>query len=78
VSEDGIAWHLIRAALASVADTVILPLQDILELPGDSRMNLPGTSSGNWAWRYNQESLNGTTAKRLLELTELFGRCQTG
>jgi 4-alpha-glucanotransferase len=78
VSEDGIAWSLIRSALASVADTVILPLQDVLELAGDARMNLPGTSSGNWTWRYNPESLDDITAKRMLELTELYGRCQAG
>jgi len=76
VSEDGIAWNLIRAALVSVADTVILPLQDILELPGDARMNFPGSSSGNWTWRFNPELLSGKTAKRLLEMTEMYGRCQ--
>jgi 4-alpha-glucanotransferase len=78
VSGDDIAWDLIRAALVSVADTVIIPLQDILALPSEARMNLPGSSSGNWSWRFHNNALSEKTAKRLLELTEMYGRCQPG
>jgi 4-alpha-glucanotransferase len=43
---------MIRAVLASVADVAIVPLQDVLGLGSTARMNLPGTVSGNWKWRY--------------------------
>jgi 4-alpha-glucanotransferase len=76
ISGDDIAWDLIRAALVSVADTVILPLQDILALPSTARMNLPGSSSGNWSWRFNHEALSEKTSRRLLDLTKMYGRCQ--
>ena len=50
--KDGeIHWASIRAILASVANTAIIPLQDVLGLGSKARMNLPGTSSGNWRWR---------------------------
>jgi 4-alpha-glucanotransferase len=69
---------MIRAALASVADRAVIPLQDILGLPTSSRMNLPGTAAGNWSWRFRSGALGGKIAKRLLELTELYGRCRGG
>ncbi|MHC1698236.1 MAG: 4-alpha-glucanotransferase [Geobacteraceae bacterium] len=75
-SPDEIVWDLIRTALASVADTCILPLQDLLELPGDSRMNLPGIAGGNWSWRFGDGALTDKLAKRLLGLTEIYGRAR--
>jgi len=74
---EGIVWDLIRTALASVADTVVLPLQDLLELPNEFRMNLPGTAGGNWSWRFGKNALTAKLAKRLLELTEIYGRART-
>ena len=71
---ESIVWDLIRTALASVADTCILPLQDLLELPGDSRMNFPGTAYGNWSWRVGKGILTAKLAKRLRGLTETYGR----
>jgi 4-alpha-glucanotransferase len=65
---------LIRLAWASVADTAIAPLQDILNLGGEARMNTPGRAMGNWAWRFRSEQLNDGTVRGLRELTELFGR----
>ena len=47
-----INWDFIRAGLASVADTTIIPLQDVLGLGSEARMNTPNTMSGNWSWRY--------------------------
>ena len=47
-----IHWVFIRAVLASVADIAIVPLQDVLGLGTEARMNLPGTTSANWRWRY--------------------------
>ena len=71
---DDIVWDLNRTAIASVADTAILPLQDVLGLPNDSRMNLPGTAGGNWSWRFRSGQLTGKLAKKLREVTELYGQ----
>jgi len=69
-----INWEMIRAAIASVADTVIIPMQDILGLGSDSRMNTPATSKHNWEWRLSDGGLNDHLATRLRELAETFGR----
>jgi len=71
---DDIAWDLIRVALASVADTALIPLQDLLALGSSARMNVPGSSTGNWTWRFKSGELTVVTAKRLEQLTELYGR----
>ena len=65
---------MIRAALASVADLVIIPLQDVLGLGGEARMNTPGLGEDNWAWRYDQPHLPDDLADHLRQLTDLFGR----
>ncbi|WP_448562597.1 4-alpha-glucanotransferase [Trichothermofontia sp.] len=70
----GIHWDMIRLALSSVADWAILPLQDVMGLGGEARMNFPGTSQGNWVWRYRAEMLNGEMCDRLRQMTELYGR----
>lgn len=67
-------WTLVRAALASVADTAIIPLQDILGLGSEARMNLPGRESGNWAFRFAFEQLTPEIVARLRELVVLYGR----
>lgn len=69
-----VSWEIIRIALASVADTAILPLQDVMALDGSARMNLPGTALGNWSWRFEAGALRKEIAKRLSELTKLYGR----
>jgi 4-alpha-glucanotransferase len=69
-----INWDFIRAALASVANTAILPLQDLLGLGTEARMNLPNSTSGNWAWRFEPEALSKGLATRLKRLTELYDR----
>ena len=60
--------------LASVADTAIVPVQDLLGLGSEARMNQPGTPSGNWRWRLQAGQLTGAIAERLAMLTETFGR----
>lgn len=70
-----IHWDLIRAVWASVADTAIAPAQDLLGLGSVARMNLPATKTGNWSWRMARGALTPKIAKRLRELTELYGRC---
>jgi len=67
-------WAFIRAVLASVADTAIVPAQDLLGLGTDARMNRPGTPSGNWRWRLLPEQLTPETARKLAMMTELYGR----
>ncbi|MFL6229449.1 MAG: 4-alpha-glucanotransferase [Pyrinomonadaceae bacterium] len=76
LNSDGaeINWDFIRAALASVADTAIIPLQDVLGLGGDARMNLPASTAGNWDWRFRHGELTTETRVRLRRLTELYGR----
>ena len=69
-----INWDFIRAALASVADTAIIPLQDLLGLDNKARMNLPATRSGNWQWRFNGGDLDKAFFEKLRHMTELYGR----
>ncbi len=59
VGGDGseIHWDFIRTVMASVADTAIFPLQDVLGLGSEARMNLPGRLGGNWRWRFRAEAL---------------------
>jgi 4-alpha-glucanotransferase len=76
ISSDGhdIAWDLIRMAYSSVADTAVVPMQDLMKLDNKSRMNFPGKVGGFWQWRYTSEMLNGEIARRLRRITELYGR----
>jgi 4-alpha-glucanotransferase len=67
-------WDLIRLALASVADTAIIPLQDVLGLGSEARMNTPGRAGGNWAWRCLDEQLTTEVAAELAALTATYGR----
>ena len=67
-------WTLIRAALASVADTAIIPMQDLLGLGSEARMNLPGRQSGNWSFRFSWDQLEPRILERLRTLVELYGR----
>jgi len=69
-----IAWDLIRAALASVANTAILSLQDILRLGDEARMNVPGQPSGNWSWRFHADRLTTDLAYGLRDMTRTYGR----
>ena len=72
--DEPINWRMIRAVLASVVDTAIIPLQDVLGLGGEARMNLPGTSGGNWGWRFLPDTLNSDLAARLLRLNRVYDR----
>jgi 4-alpha-glucanotransferase len=69
-----IHWDFIRAVLASVADTAIIPMQDLLGLDSSARMNLPASEEGNWNWRAPSAAFTGEIAARLRGLTELYGR----
>jgi len=67
-------WAFIRAALGSVADIAIIPLQDVLGLGSEARMNRPGRPTGNWRWRFRREMLTREIREQLRELTWLYGR----
>ncbi|NOT48177.1 MAG: 4-alpha-glucanotransferase [Acidobacteria bacterium] len=69
-----IQWNFIRAVWASVAHTAIAPLQDLLGIGTEGRMNLPASESGNWYWRFDKNSLTTEVGGRLKELTETYGR----
>jgi 4-alpha-glucanotransferase len=66
-------WDFIRLAMTSVANTVILPVQDLLGLDSEHRMNIPGTCDGNWTWRMKKQ-LSKPVVERLRQLTEATGR----
>lgn len=72
--EEDPARFLSRTAFASVANLAIIPLQDALELGGEARMNTPGTTEGNWAWRFDWEELPDDLAARLRHMSALYGR----
>ncbi|HKE25661.1 MAG TPA: 4-alpha-glucanotransferase [Bryobacteraceae bacterium] len=76
LNTDGSQIHLtfIRALIASVADTVLFPMQDVLGLGSEARMNTPATASGNWRWRMRGDAATAAGAERLRNLTKLYGR----
>jgi 4-alpha-glucanotransferase len=65
---------MIRGIMSSVANTAIAPMQDILGLGNEARMNLPGTSSGNWKWRMKPGAATTEIAIRLKEMVTLYDR----
>jgi 4-alpha-glucanotransferase len=65
---------LINCALASVARMAILPLQDVLGLDGEHRMNVPGTTEGNWSWRFSWDQISEQRIENLREKVVLYGR----
>jgi 4-alpha-glucanotransferase len=72
--DEPVNWVFIRAVLASVANTAIVPTQDILGLGNEARMNLPGSSSGHWKWRMRPGALTKDHSTRLFELVTLYER----
>jgi 4-alpha-glucanotransferase len=74
VSGESIGRELIRLAMMSVADAAIFPMQDLLGLGEDSRMNKPATHEGNWEWRLDPELLTPSVADELLIMTQIYGR----
>ena len=69
-----VTWEFIRAAIASVSDTAIIPMQDYLELGSEARINTPSTLGDNWKWRMSAEQLSPELAEEILELCKLYGR----
>lgn len=74
VGLDEVHWEIIRLAMMSVAETVVLPMQDLLGLGAGARMNRPATKEGNWEWRLLPEQLSPLLCTRLGEMTRVYGR----
>ena len=72
-----IARDLMRAALSSIANTAVVPLQDVLDLGSEARMNTPGSLEANWTWRFQADQLDPERADCLAEMTATYGRSQT-
>lgn len=70
-------WNLVEVGYQSNANTLIVPLQDILCLGNEARMNLPGTVGNNWGWRYSEALLTGQLSKKLAQLVDKYRRCNT-
>ena len=73
-SAEDASWTLIRAAFESVADTAVVPVQDVLGLGSEARMNRPGDSAHNWSWRLLPGALTAEDAQRIKRLAEITGR----
>jgi 4-alpha-glucanotransferase len=74
VTAENVNWELIRLAMGSVADMTVFPVQDLLGLGEEGRMNLPGTLEGHWEWRLLPGQLTPELATRLRNLTHTYGR----
>jgi 4-alpha-glucanotransferase len=69
-----VAWELMRAALGSVAKVAIIPMQDVLGLGAQARMNQPAKQAGNWRWRMRPGQIDNRLAEKLRKLTWIYGR----
>lgn len=75
VSGETIAWDLVRAAFESAANLAIVPLQDLMNLDSRGRLNRPGSSQGNWQWRYRPDQLETLRTEKLAALKKLIIDC---
>lgn len=73
-AREGYHWGFIRALYASVADTAIVQMQDLLGLGSEARMNTPAVPGGNWTWRLREDELTDSLARRIRSLAKLYGR----
>ena len=72
--EEGYNWGMMRAAWSSVADMAIVPLQDLLGLGSEARINTPSTIGENWKWRATSDQISNALAKKLYKYTEMYAR----
>ena len=68
-------WDFITTAFACVGDTLVIQMQDYLELDNDARMNTPGSQMGNWQWRMKRGAYNDALAEKIADITRTYGRC---
>lgn len=74
-TDSNFVWKFIKTAFACVSDTVIIQMQDYLELSSEARMNIPSTLGGNWEWRMGKRACTKTLAKKIADITRTYGRC---
>lgn len=74
VNDSDFVWKFIKSAFSCVGDTVIIQMQDYLELDSSARMNTPSTSIGNWSWRAEKTAFNSRLAKKIADITVTYGR----
>ncbi len=74
LTEEQVSWELIRLALTSRANLSVIPVQDVLSLGSEARMNRPSVSVGNWEWRATPGQLRSSSFRRLREMTDSTGR----
>jgi len=74
LAPEEVPWECIRLCLRSAADTVVIPMQDLLCLGEGARMNMPSVAKGNWSWRVTEDQLDHGLAERLRAATEIYGR----
>ena len=72
--DDGIVWAMMRSAATSVARLCLFPMQDVLQLESDARMNTPAQPDGNWVWRYSPDALQPWITEKLAALTQVTDR----
>ena len=72
--ETKVNWTFIRAALSSVADTVVIPMQDYLGLGNEARINTPSTLGSNWEWRMKEDACTSELAEKIKKLMKVYGR----
>ena len=71
-----VSWDMLRVAWASVGALAVAPLQDVLNLGSEARMNTPGRAAGNWGWRFTVAQLTPWVLDRLADLTTMYGRAR--
>ena len=69
-----IHWDFIRTCMGTIATYAIFPMQDVLGIGEEGRMNTPGVGTENWAWRYKKDALSEGLAKALCNITRIYGR----
>ncbi len=74
-SDSEFVWKFIKTAFACVGDTVIIQMQDYLELAGGARMNIPSTLGDNWQWRAGANDFSDELAEKIAAVTRIYGRC---
>jgi 4-alpha-glucanotransferase len=72
--EEGYNWGMMRAAWSSVADLAIVPMQDIIGLGSEARINIPSTLGNNWKWRATEDQINNALAKKVYKYVKMYGR----
>lgn len=75
-ADENIVQDLVRLAFASTANTALVPLQDVLDLGSEARMNTPGVAAGNWSWRFSWQQVPDWMAPYLRELAAIYGRLE--